>query len=105
MDTLLLLGGMALVTFLLRYALLPLAGRITLTHGLQRALRFVPVTVLTAIIVPAALIPDGGTISLTWRNPYLMGALATVLIGKLSRRLLITLLGGMAFFFLWKWLV
>jgi branched-subunit amino acid transport protein len=103
MDTLWLLGGMALVTFGLRYGLLPHAGRITLTPGMRRALRFVPPAVLTAIIVPAALMPDGQTLALTWRNPYLMGALATLAIGKLSRNLLVTLVGGMAFFSLWKW--
>ena len=38
MGTFFLIAGMALVTFLIRYCLLPLSGRITFSKGTTRAL-------------------------------------------------------------------
>ena len=96
---------MFLVTFGIRYALLPLSGRFTFSNAMHRALRYVPPAVLTAIIVPAALMPDGKTLQLSLANAYLVGAAATVIIGKLSKNLLVTIVGGMAWFALWQWLV
>jgi len=105
MQTLFLVAGMALVTFSIRYILLPLSGRLRFSDGMQRALRYVPPSVLTAIIVPAALMPDGRTLSLSWTNPYLVGALLTVLIGWFSKHLLVTILGGMVGFAVWQWVL
>jgi len=95
-------GGMALVTFSIRYLLLPLSGRIRMTGAMQRALSYVPPAVLTAIIVPMALMPDGQTCRICLDNAYLAGTVATVIIGKLSGNLLVTIVGGMAFFALWQ---
>jgi branched-subunit amino acid transport protein len=103
MNTLLLVAGMAIVTFSIRYILFPLSGRINFSDNLKRALGYVPPAVLTAIIVPAALMPDGQTLSITWANAYLVGALATILIGWLGKNLLITIVGGMASFAIWQW--
>lgn len=103
METFFLISGMALVTFSIRYVLLPLSGRIRFSNGMQRALGFVPPSVLTAIIVPATLIPDGQALSFSWTNPYFVGALVTILIGWFSKNLLATIVGGMASFALWQW--
>jgi branched-subunit amino acid transport protein len=105
METLYLISGMFLVTFGVRYILLPLAGRFTFSGAMQRALRYVPPAVLTAIIVPAALIPDGKNLQCSLDNAYLAGTVATVIIGKLSKNLLLTIVGGMVCFALWQWLV
>ena len=51
--------GMALVTALTRYPLLAFVGRVTLSPSLVRALQFVPVAVLTAIITPMMFFPAG----------------------------------------------
>jgi branched-subunit amino acid transport protein len=104
MNTLYLIAGMALVTFLLRYGLLPLSGRIHMTPKMQRILGYVPPAVLTAIIVPAALIPDGRTLQVSWSNPYMVGALITAVIGWRSKNLLVTIVGGMIAFVAWQWL-
>jgi branched-subunit amino acid transport protein len=105
MSTFYLVAGMAVVTFSIRYILFPLAGRLNFSDNLKRALGYVPPAVLTAIIVPATLMPDGQTFNLSWTNPYLAGALLTTLIGWLSKNLLITIVGGMAGFALWQWLL
>ncbi len=105
METLLLVGGMAMVTFGIRYILLPLSGKFQFSDGMRRALAYVPPSVLTAIIVPAALIPDGHSLAFSWTNAYLVGAVITVLIGWFSKNLLITIVGGMAAFALWQWML
>ncbi|MGD9007630.1 MAG: AzlD domain-containing protein [Desulfobacteraceae bacterium] len=105
MTTLYLVAGMAIVTFSIRYVLFPLSGRIIFSDNLKRALGYVPPAVLTAIIVPATLIPDGQTLSISWTNAYLVGAFITTLIGWLSKNLLITIVGGMAGFAFWQWLL
>ncbi len=105
MDALFLIAGMALVTFLIRYGLLPLSARITFSRNMARALGYVPPTVLTAIIVPAALLPDGHTLQFTFSNPYLVGALLTAVIGRFSKNLPVTIVGGMTAFVLWQWVL
>jgi branched-subunit amino acid transport protein len=99
------IAGMAMVTFAIRYLLFPLSGRIRFSDNLKRALGYVPPAVLTAIIVPATLIPDGQTLNLSWTNAYLAGAVITAVIGRLSKNLLITIVGGMAGFALWQGLI
>ncbi len=104
-QTLWLVGGMALVTFSIRYVLLPFSGRIRLSPGVQRALGYVPPAVLTAIIVPMSLMPDGKGMQVSLSNPYLAGALATVIIGRVSKNLLVTIVGGMGVFLAWQWVL
>lgn len=105
METLYLIGGMTLVTFSIRYGLLPFSGRIRFSPRMQRALGYVPPAVLTAILVPVALFPDGQTLHFSWQNPYLMGSLATIAIGLLGKNLLITIVGGMFFFVGYQWVL
>ena len=103
MQTFYMIAGMALVTFALRYLLLPLSNRLAFSEATKRALGYVPPVVLTAIIVPAVLIPDGNRVQLNLSNAHLAGALITVLIGKLSQNLLVTIVGGMAAFAFWQY--
>ena len=98
METVYLIAGMFFVTFSTRYGLLPLSGYIRFSPGMQRALSYVPPAVLTAIIVPMALIPDGQTLKVSIANPYLVGTVFTGLIGWFSKNLMITIVGGMAVF-------
>jgi branched-subunit amino acid transport protein len=105
MKFLWLVGGMALVTFSIRYVLLPFSGRIRLSSSVQRALGYVPPAVLTAIVVPMALMPDGHNIQFSLSNPYLIGSLSTALIGWLGKKLLLTIVGGMGVFLTWKWIL
>ena len=105
MEQYLMVAGMAGVTFLIRYSLLPLSGRIHFPEGMQRALGYVPVAVLTAIIVPAAMMPDGRNLQIAWSNPYMVGAVLTTVIGLVSKHLLVTIVGGMVVFMGWQWVL
>lgn len=105
MEMVFLVAGMAAVTYLIRYGLLPLSGRIRFSDGLRRALGYVPPAVLTAIIMPAVLLPGGQGLQITWTNAYLAGAVCTVAIGALSKNLLLTIVGGMGAFTIWQWML
>jgi branched-subunit amino acid transport protein len=99
------IAGMALVTFGIRYTLFALGERAAFPVLVRRALRYVPVAVLTAITTPMLLLPDGQHWQLDWHNAYLVGGIAAGLIAWRWRRLLATLAGGLATFFFWRWLV
>lgn len=104
LQEVLMIAGMIAVTFAARYPLLVIVGRIELPDRLFRALRYVPVAVLTAISVPAALMPDG-TLDLSLSNAYMVGSVVAVLIAWRMENLLYTISGGMLIFLLWRMLV
>jgi len=103
-EEIILIVGMLAVTFSVRYIPLVLVGRVELPRRVFRALRFVPVAVLTAIIVPAALMPEG-TIDIRLSNAYLYGALVAIVIALRTKNLLYTIAGGMVVFLLWRALI
>ncbi|CAG4890833.1 AzlD domain-containing protein [Paraburkholderia gardini] len=105
MSYVLVILGMALITWLIRTTVFIVGDRLVFPPLVRTALGFVPVTVLTAIIVPMAVSPHGGGAELTWRNPQLVGALAAVLVSALTRRPLLTIAVGLAVFFLWQGVV
>ena len=103
MNELLLVFGMALATFLIRYPLLGLAEQIVFPELVANALKYVPVAVLAAIIFPSILIPTEDTINVSWTNPYLIGGLAASLVGWFTENMLATIVGGMCVFILFRW--
>lgn len=105
MNEPLLILGMALVTFGVRYPVLALFGKIPLPDPLFRALKFVPPAILTAIIVPAMLIPGGQQIELAPSNAHLMASLVAGLVAWKKRNLLLTIVVGMAVFWIWRWML
>jgi branched-subunit amino acid transport protein len=98
----LLILGMAAVTGFIKAAIFILGDRVVFPPLLREALGFVPVTVLTAIIVPMILAPHGGGIEFTWRNPQLVAAIAAVAVCAATRRQLLTITVGLAVFFGWQ---
>jgi branched-subunit amino acid transport protein len=98
----LLILGMAGVTVFVKAAIFILGDRVVFPPLLKEALSFVPVTVLTAIIVPMILAPHGGAMELTWRNPQLIGAVAAVAVCAATGRQLLTISVGLVVFFGWQ---
>jgi branched-subunit amino acid transport protein len=62
---------------------------------LQRALRFVPPAVLSAIIFPELLLPQG-TLDLSPGNPRLVAGLLAALAAWRTKNVLVTIVIGMA---------
>jgi len=104
MNELLLILGMAIATFAIRYVMFAASSRIRLSPALLNALRYVPPVVLSAIVVPEVLLKDG-VISVGYMNARLVGAIAAIAIAYFTRNLLLTIVLGMAVFFSWQGLV
>ncbi len=101
MNELLLVAGMAAVTFGVRYPVLVLVGKIPLPESVFRALRYVPPAVLTAIIVPAVLMPEG-TVDFSPANAYLVAGIASALVAWRTKSLLLTIVIGMVVMLGWR---
>jgi branched-subunit amino acid transport protein len=96
-----LITGMVLVTFLIRYPLLAVSGRLQLPPRLLQALNYVPPAVLTAIVVPIVLV-ENDQLWVGLGNPRLVGAIAAVVVGLWRQQLLLTIVVGMGAFLLWQ---
>jgi branched-subunit amino acid transport protein len=91
--------GMGIITYAIRLSLFLLLGRFTLPGIVQRALRYVPAAVLSAIIVPELLMP-GGTFDLSPGNERLLAGLAAILIAWRTGNMILTIIVGMALLWL-----
>jgi branched-subunit amino acid transport protein len=98
------IAGMALATLACKALFFLLGSRVVFPSLLREALEFVPVTVLTAIVVPLVAAPEG-TLDLSWRNPQLIATLAAIGIAAAARQPLITIVGAMSLFFVWRFAV
>lgn len=98
------LVGMGIVTFGIRYFLFAVADRIRLAPWLEVSLKFIPPAVLTAITVPAVLLPNGEW-QVSFANPYLVAALLSLAAGILTRNLLATIAIGLAAFFVHRFFI
>jgi branched-subunit amino acid transport protein len=102
MNLTLLIAGMAAITVFVKAIIFVLGDRLVLPPLLKQGLAFVPVAVLTAIVVPMVLAPHGKTLELTWHNPQLIGAIAAVAVSIATGRQLLTIILGLAVFFGWQ---
>lgn len=100
----LMIAGMTAVTFGVRYPVLALVSRVSLPPVVMDALKFIPIAVLTAIIVPAVIMPTG-TLDVSYTNAYLVAAVASALLAWRTKNLLLTIVMGMLIFLGWRWLV
>jgi len=105
MNYALMILGMAAVTVAIRASIFVLGDRIAFPPLLRQALDFVPVTVLSAIIVPLVMAPRGAGLEITWRNPQLVAAIVAVVLCALTRHQLLTIVAAMAVFLGWKFAV
>ncbi len=86
--------SMGIVTYAIRLSLILLIGHATVPAMLQRALRFVPSAVLSALIFPDLLL-SGGTLTLSLANPRLLAGALAGLIALRSRNALLAIAAGM----------
>jgi branched-subunit amino acid transport protein len=93
-NEVLLIAGMAFVTFMVRYPVLALLGKVPMPEPVLRALRYVPPAVLSAIIVPAVIMPND-VVQIT-NNPFLIAGMIAVGVSWRTKSLLLTILIGMA---------
>ncbi|HVO41770.1 MAG TPA: AzlD domain-containing protein [Aggregatilineales bacterium] len=105
MNDVILIAGMALVTFSVRYPVLALVGKMSLPTPLRRALSFVPAAVLTAIVVPALLYPASSDhVDISLGNSQLFAGIVAIVVAWRSRNLLLTIVLGMLALWGYRWL-
>jgi branched-subunit amino acid transport protein len=102
MNYALMIAGMAVVTIGIRAAIFVLGDRIVFPALVRQALDFVPVTVLSAIVVPMVVAPHGAGLEITWRNPQLVAAIVAVVVCAATRHQLLTIVTAMLVFFGWQ---
>ena len=91
-------------TFATRFVMFSDVAPRQLPTWLQDALSFVPIAVLTAIIVPAVIVaPDGGLALVG--NARLPAALVAVTVALFTRSVLATIATGLASLWCLDWLV
>jgi branched-subunit amino acid transport protein len=88
-----LIGG--LLTFATRLSFILLLDRIKVPEWFRRGLRFVPLAVLSAIILPDLTSPNG-SLFISWRNPQLLAGAVAILVAWRTRNVLLTIAVGMA---------
>ena len=103
-QELILIAGMMAVTFGVRYPVLAITGRMSLPRPVMDALKFIPPAVLTAIIVPAVLMP-GGELDIGFSNAYLVAGFVAAVVAWRRSNLLLTIVVGMGVFWGWRVLV
>lgn len=94
MSLWLIILGMVVVTYSVRLSVIVLLGDATLPPSVNRALRFVPPVALSAIIVPALVMPDGA-LELSAGNERLLAGIAAALVAWFSRNTLLAIAVGM----------
>ncbi len=81
-------------TFLQRLSFIFLIGKVGMPDWLRRALRFVPASVLAALVFPALTHPTG-VLDLSIGNYRLLAGLAGAVVAWRTRNVLLTLIAGM----------
>lgn len=95
---------LGVLTFLTRLSFIGLFHRWQTPDIVKRALRYVPVAALMAIIVPELLMANG-TLNLNPLNPRLLAGLLAIGVAVRTRSVTWTIVAGMAAFWLLRWLL
>jgi branched-subunit amino acid transport protein len=101
MSSMGLILGMMAITFATRASFLIFGQRLQFPDIVRRALYYVPVAVLTALVVPMALAPQGA-LWVSMGNPYLIGTLAAAGVAFWTRKTLLAIVVSFAVYLLWK---
>ncbi len=94
MNYWLIIIAMGVVTFGIRLLPIVLLGRIEIPLVVQRALRFVPPAVLSAIIAPELLM-SGGQVDLSLGNARLIAGVLATIVAWRTKNVLLTIAVGM----------
>jgi len=92
------------LTYAIRLSFILFFSHIDIPTLLQRAFRFVPVAVLSAIIFPALFLPKG-TLALSLGNTRLLAGVLATLVAWRTKNVLLTLVVGMGALYLLQFLL
>lgn len=90
------IAGLAVVTYLIRFSFIGLLAGRRIPAGMTRALGFVPVAVLPALIAPIVMSAGDGSLSADPQR--IITAMIALAAGAATRNVLAALVAGMATF-------
>ena len=93
-----------MITYGIRLSFIILFGQRDISEPIRRGLCFVPPAVLTAIIFPELLFPNG-TMELSLVNTRLMAGILAALVAWRTKSVVLTILVGMAVLLSLEWLL
>ncbi len=96
--------GMFVATYVVRASFIVFGQKLRFPPAVVQALGHVPVAVLTAIVVPEAIMP-GGHLDVSPGNSYLVGTLVAGLVAWKTRNILTAVLVSFAVFGAMRWLL
>jgi branched-subunit amino acid transport protein len=88
---------LTIATVLTRSSFFILGNAVKLPPRVQHALRYAPAAALAAVVIPD-LVSTGGAVSLSVMNPKLLAGVGASIFFIATRRLLETIIAGMALF-------
>ena len=88
-----------LLTLGIRLSFIVFIGKMQVSPIMQKALRFVPIAVLSALIAPA-LFFSNGSLFVSLSNPRLIAGLLAIFIAWRTKNILLTIFSGMACLFI-----
>ena len=101
---LLMVIGMALVTYIPRMLPVTLLSRIKIPDLLIRILKFVGPAILASLLAPAIFISDGA-VNISFNNIYLLAALPTFLTAYLTKSIFTTVFLGMFYLYIFTTII
>ncbi|WP_346774033.1 AzlD domain-containing protein [Brevibacillus sp. SYP-B805] len=92
-NVLVIIGLMAVITYLTRFPMLLISSRMTMPDWLRRGLRMVPVGVFSSLTLPPLLfhMREG-----SWNAEYLVAGVVSLAVGLWKRQIVLSLLAGVA---------
>ena len=93
------------LNYLSRLSFIALFAHVEMPPLVARALRFVPSTMLTAIVVPAIVFTAPATLAFSYTNPKLVAASIAALIAWRTKSATATMAAGMLALWATQWLL
>ena len=100
-EVILTILGMAAVTFLTRFTSFAVMRQVKLPERLFRWLQYIPISILTALIVPEVLLRHG-RLDLSPGNSYLVAAVVAIVVARRAKNVLLTVGSGLVTVFLMR---
>ena len=82
------------ITYFTRVGMITLINKDVFNENFKKILNYVPSVVFPSIIFPGILLDDYGTL-VTVTDPKIYGALTAIIIGYLSKNVILTIISGL----------
>ena len=83
-----------LITYLLRFSMISLIKKDTLSEKTKIVLSYVPSAVFPAIIFPAVFLNNSGSY-VDYNDPKIIAILVAIIVGYFSKKIIATILSGL----------